>query len=329
MAREQIVTAVIHCPISSEIQLVRTLTAHNYYGAATAYAAPSAGLCLEEISTHFWPPGFLLGQNKLTKSVNYFYGLFRIVQAGHDHGTMCIHCEMIPAPDNLLTLMHIPLSSRKTMYSASTVKMNGEETGCLGLPLPAMMLICADPVSLPAIPGGDSMMNCFNNVRVGMSAEDILMGFVNVAFTLIVEAVLAYISAGVADSRTTPKSFIQSALEPAKLADPRRIPPLAAEHLLVLIREYVGELAEGTLNNFFGSLFDAYTNPNAPVEIPAPPLVPSIPQSGVYQFQRTDGAPSGFSVSHPLATLGERTEQLPPPWLERPERIGRMFSEEF
>jgi hypothetical protein len=255
-------SAAMRCPISTEIQFVRTLVPHEYMGSLSG-GTKVMGLCLEEISFHYWPPGFLNGDNRLTHSVYYCNGWFRIVQAGHDHGTLCIHCEIIPGPDNLLYVIHFPLSSRTSMYQASTVRMNGLGTSCLGHALPAMMLLCADPVAFPTVLGGDSMFNTINNVWVGMTAKDIINGILAVVIQLGVEAIVSFIASQV-EGLKAPREWASEPVDQfMRNIDniPRFIRNLPLENTVKVTAEEIArdlgrtmglELAEGWMNRILG-----------------------------------------------------------------------------
>ncbi len=134
-------------------------------------------LHLEMMVTMFWPPGMALGQNNLTMTVQHRG--YTIAKDGHDCGVMIPHWNLWPPwPPNPLLLLHIPFSSRKMNFCASTVKMNGAPTGTSDLlSIPTPMTVCSDPVSLPIV---FPVTNLTNTVMVGMTGADFWNGFLNV-----------------------------------------------------------------------------------------------------------------------------------------------------
>lgn len=143
-----------------------------------------ASAAIEIPVTMFWPPGFALGQNKLTSTV-YHHGM-TIALDGHDCGILIIHVQFAPAPNNMLTLLHIPFSSRKVAFSASTVTMNGTPTACATMIAwpPTPMIYCAEPMSPPLASAPTSH---FNSVVVGMTLGDWLFGAISVAASMILD----------------------------------------------------------------------------------------------------------------------------------------------
>src|SRR5690606_25055389 len=101
-----------------------------------------------EVMIH-WSPGMAAHQNKLTGNV--LHQGQRIALAGHDCGMRIPHVNVPIPPVNALLPDVLFKSSRKMLYSASTVKMNGAPTGTsdlLAFPT-TPMTICNDPVSIP------------------------------------------------------------------------------------------------------------------------------------------------------------------------------------
>jgi hypothetical protein len=149
-------------------------------------AAPfSLAACAAEIPVNMmWPPGMATGSNKFTTTVIH-QGMC-IALDGHDCGIMIVHVQMAPAPNNMFTPMQIAFSSRKSMFSASTVQMNGKNTGCcamVALP-PSPMVYCADPMSPPL---ADAVTSYLNTVYVGMTLADFLVGAVSIAASMILD----------------------------------------------------------------------------------------------------------------------------------------------
>jgi hypothetical protein len=129
-----------------------------------------------------WAPGFGLQQNKLTTTV--FHKFQWMMLDGHDCGHMIPHVS-IPVT-NLKTPLHIMFSSRKVMFSASTVKANGTPVGCAQLLLFPMMT-CMQPVSAPT---SFPAMNLLNSVTVGMTVGDIIAGWIGIACSVIADVIV-------------------------------------------------------------------------------------------------------------------------------------------
>jgi hypothetical protein len=149
-------------------------------------AAPlSLAACAAEIPVNMmWPPGMAMGSNKFTTTV--FHQGMGIALDGHDCGIMIVHVQMAPAPNNMLTPLHIAFSSRKSMFSASTVQMNGKNTACcvmFALP-PSPMVYCAEPMSPPL---ADAVTSYLNTLYVGMTLADFLVGAVSIAAAMVLD----------------------------------------------------------------------------------------------------------------------------------------------
>ena len=99
---------------------------------------------------------------------------------GHDIGPL-IPDVTIP-PTNIWYLKMWPLSSRKVMFSASTVKMQGKGTGCAAIwPPYTILLSCGEPVSLPA---SRSLLSNLNTVKVGLTWGDFFAGFLTIIVSI-------------------------------------------------------------------------------------------------------------------------------------------------
>jgi hypothetical protein len=149
-------------------------------------AAPlSLAACAIEAPVNaWWPPGYALGGNKFTTSV--FHSGMGICLESHDCGKFIPHVQVAPAPNNMLTLVHIPLSARKCNFTASTVKMNGKPTACMlaiSWP-PSPMTYCSNPMSMPL---ADAPTAHLNTVTVGMTLGDWFAGAFAIAAGMILE----------------------------------------------------------------------------------------------------------------------------------------------
>lgn len=146
---------------------------------------PAPMFSVEMIAFQFWPPGYALGQNKLTTTVKH-KGM-SIVQDGHDQGAMILDITP-PQPANLYYAIMWPFSGRKITFGAAKVKMDGQGAGCSQaflIPLP--MMTCGDPVSAPtAIPIPTQKLN---SVIVGMTLTDLLAGLANIVISMAIDFV--------------------------------------------------------------------------------------------------------------------------------------------
>jgi len=143
-----------------------------------------AACAIESPVNAWWPPGAALGSNKFTTSV--FHRHMAICLDGHDCGKFIPHLQVAPAPNNMLTLLHIPLSSRKCNFSASTVRMNGKPTACMTAIAwpPTPMTYCSNPMSMPL---ADAPTAHLNSVVVHMTLGDWIAGAIAIAAGMILE----------------------------------------------------------------------------------------------------------------------------------------------
>lgn len=158
---------------------------HNML-APPAIPAPVPTLSIEMICTMMWTLGFLANQNKFSNGGKpVTHRGFWIVLDGHDCGMMIPDLTVPPAP-NIAYPMFWPFSSRKPVFAASTVKMNGTAVACAqtyGLP-PIPMMTCGDPLGAPT---SLSMINAFNGVQVGLTWLDILVGVITIVFSMVTD----------------------------------------------------------------------------------------------------------------------------------------------
>jgi hypothetical protein len=167
---------------TNDFTLVLMPTSHNYFGAATAWAAPSLGMTLEgNTLPFFWPPGAPFGQHKLTISVRYRG--WRIVQAGHKLGPLVPHIQIVPAPDDLLTPLQMLMSSWEVKFQNGEVTQEGAPVGTMA-PFLCPGVLCADLMSAPI---GASVTYLLNDVVHDVSWTDIIAGWVELAVTMLLE----------------------------------------------------------------------------------------------------------------------------------------------
>jgi hypothetical protein len=136
------------------------------YSMGFHYCAPFANPLHYELSASArWKPGF--GAHKFTSNVTH-QGQ-RIALEGHDLGWMLIHVPVVVF--NALLPLVMMNSSRKMMFAASTVKMNGAPTGCSNHSSTPMMA-CSIAIPMAAFP----VNNDANTVLVGMTSADMAAG---------------------------------------------------------------------------------------------------------------------------------------------------------
>lgn len=135
----------------------------------------------------WWPPGAALGSNKFTTSV--FHRHMAICLDGHDCGKFIPHLQVAPAPNNMLTLVQIPLSSRKANFSASTVRMNGKPTAAMTAIAwpPTPMTYCSNPINMPL---ADAPTSHLNSVDVHLTLMDWIAGAVAIVAGMILDYVV-------------------------------------------------------------------------------------------------------------------------------------------
>lgn len=152
-----------------------------------------AACAIESPVNAWWPPGYALGSNKFSTTV--FHSGMGICIDGHDCGKFIPHVQVAPAPNNMLTLIQIPLSSRKCNFTASTVKLNGKSTACMLMISwpPSPMTYCSNPMSMPLASAPTAHLN---TLTVGMTFGDWFAGVFAIAAGMILEWVLFKRSGG-------------------------------------------------------------------------------------------------------------------------------------
>jgi hypothetical protein len=141
--------------------------------------------------TAWWPPGYALGGAAFTTTV--FHKMMQICLEGHDCGKFIVHVQGSPAPNNTLTLIHIPTSKRAANFSSSTVKLNGKGVAAMTMISwpPCPMTYCAEPLSLPL---ADAPTSHLNTVKFGVTLADWIFGAIAIAADMIIE--WAFMKAG-------------------------------------------------------------------------------------------------------------------------------------
>jgi hypothetical protein len=145
------------------------------------FPVPTPMISVEVPVPMYWPPGAVF-QHELTSTVKHRG--FAIALDGHNCGTL-IPDVTTAFTANLFYAVSMPLSSREPAFAAGSVKMNGKPVACAqtwGVPLPLMT--CGEPVSLPT---AMVLTNGNNNLRVGMSWQDLLAGLGKIALGIALD----------------------------------------------------------------------------------------------------------------------------------------------
>ena len=191
-------------PVNIENDISAGLSKHKLF---VPPLPPSYALSVEMIVTMMYPPGYVLGQNKLTTTVKH--KKMAVVQDGHDCGVL-IPDVTIP-PVNAWYVVMYPLSSRKTAFCASSVRMNGKPVACAGLWPPLPMMTCGEPVKTPT---ACSLGSLSNTVTAGMTLTDLLIGAVAIYMSILVDAIAhQYLKINAGDGYNQSKELLRKHLE--------------------------------------------------------------------------------------------------------------------
>jgi len=136
-----------------------------------------------------WPVGRGTGQHVLAGNV--FHRAQAVVLDGHDLGLLLPHVG-----EEALARLN---SSRKPIWSASTVRACGKPIACLGGPKLLTMMLCGAPFKFAA---GVNDSNHHYNVFVGMSDLDYFKGWVSVGAEFVKDAIGFALSVSGAKSST-------------------------------------------------------------------------------------------------------------------------------
>ncbi|MBW2458303.1 MAG: hypothetical protein JRI68_27620, partial [Deltaproteobacteria bacterium] len=124
---------------------------------------------------------------------NVFHQGHQIAKDGHDCGKGIPH--LTSPPNSILLPYHTIFSKRKTVFGASTVLVNGAQTGLIDCTGGCLMLMCADPLSLPV---QWAPTNVSNTVYVGSTSGDICGGWAGIAVNALIEAIIFKVAKGLA-----------------------------------------------------------------------------------------------------------------------------------
>ncbi|MDO9015911.1 MAG: hypothetical protein Q7V43_03305 [Myxococcales bacterium] len=178
-----------------------------------AIPVPVPSVSLELPVNQDWLPGELNNQHKRTTTVRHSGR--SIVLEGHDCGALIM--DVTPLfPANAYYLLMWPFSSRKILFSASTVQADTAPIGCAAAWLP--MMTCGDPLSGPTALALTSMRN---TVEVGMTGADVAIGLAYAAASVALDLIFNKIS-GAGIVQQVRQAASRSALRAASGAAARR-----------------------------------------------------------------------------------------------------------
>jgi hypothetical protein len=154
--------------------MVISMTVHE-----TLLAGPATPT-LEAPAPMFWPPGFALGCNKMTTRV--VHRKKTLAQQGHDIGVALPHVSVPPDPLNVVATA---LSGRKVNFGSTKVLLEKQPAGAGMLTAwpPTPMTACSVPFGLPT---GCAPFARLNTVVFGMSQSDYVLGWADIAATIVV-----------------------------------------------------------------------------------------------------------------------------------------------
>ena len=189
------------------------INSHTLWATMVPVPAPSTPtFSFEMIATQMWTAGYFLGQNKFSTTIQHKQ--FPVCVAGHDIGIL-IPDVTIPFVNAYYTIMW-PFSSRKMSFTASTVKFDGQPVACSQIaPIPLPMMTCGDPLTAPtAFP----IINWLNQLKVGMTLSDLVMGIAQIAVSIAIDAIFAKLG-----GKTGADEAAEAAAEAAKRSVGRQI----------------------------------------------------------------------------------------------------------
>lgn len=179
-------------PVNINFDFSAGALTHNFVAPAPVPLPPVPMFSVEMPATMMWITGFVTNANKFSNGLKPVMHKGQwIVLDGHDCGMLVLDITVPPA--NLWLPVMWPMSSRKVLFSSSTVKLNGTATACMGLGLPPLpMMTCGEPIGAPT---ALSLINLTNTVWVGITFLDLLAGLV----TALVSMAADYICSEIGD----------------------------------------------------------------------------------------------------------------------------------
>jgi hypothetical protein len=164
----------------------------NAGAAAHMMLSPPAGLCpvpipgpsIEVPTRTDWSHSMMTPQDTLSKTVKHKGEL--IALDGHDCGKMIPDITPVYLPNAWYPICW-SFSSRKMVFSASKIKIQGKPAACHGQQFP--MMCCGEPVSFP---GCLPITNQLNTVQLGMTPEDVKAGIERMFISVALDAAFAF-----------------------------------------------------------------------------------------------------------------------------------------
>ncbi len=165
-----------------DIMTVITPTPHRYFGSATGFAAEPMGLAIETpFCPMYWFGGLPTGSHKIAFNVKNHN--LPVVQTKHDLGPLLPHLEIVPAPDDVLTIVHILKSKCVVHFQNGEVQAQGAPLGSM-FPFIMNALACSDIASIPA---GMSFTSMVNGSWHETSWTDFIAGWTELLITVAIE----------------------------------------------------------------------------------------------------------------------------------------------
>jgi hypothetical protein len=169
----------VRCPVNTALDFsLIPVGWHFFVPIPPVPPTPVTVFGMEMFALQMWTAGFLLNKNKFTTTV--FHKGMPIVLDQHDVGPL-IPDITIPF-NNLYYVVLWPMSSRKIVFAAYKVQMNGTPVAMTDILSALPMLSCGNPVSNPLV---FSVIPATNTVDVGYELADLIVGLVLIAVTMI------------------------------------------------------------------------------------------------------------------------------------------------
>jgi len=186
---------------------------------ATLLPAPlptTPTFAFEMIAPQMWTAGYFMGKNKFTETVTHRN--FPVCQDGHDLGIL-IPDITIPVV-NFYYLIMWPFSSRKMAFATTSVTFDGKGVACSQIWPPLPMMTCGDPITAPtAFP----ILNLLNELKVGMSLKDLLIGIAQIAVSIAIDALFNKLGSPKGGSAAVKKAAKETAENAAKKSVARQV----------------------------------------------------------------------------------------------------------
>ena len=169
---------------------------HLMLNPAFGYFFPVPGWSIEVPIRQQWFPGWHIGQNRFAEKPpgHVKHKGKEIALEDHDIGALCLDITPL-CIINIWYAVMWPLSSRKFIWNASTVRMNKKATGCAQtFAWPVLpMITCGEPFKLPTL---FVLTNGGHTVHVGLTSADFWAGMTFLAISLAIDGLFAFIPGG-------------------------------------------------------------------------------------------------------------------------------------